>query len=171
MRSSTQVWQTHTVQRELAADILRTSGMVRLQAAGSSMLPTVWPGDILVVAPVTGPDVQQGDIVAFSRGGRFVAHRVATTWTPSEPAVQTRGDALLEIDPPVSGGDIMGKVVLILRNGRCIEPHRSLRLRERVLAGLFRQSSFAVRIAVKLCETLNFAVRADSNNRAVPCES
>jgi signal peptidase I len=170
MMSAAQVWESHTVQRGLAADILRVSGIVRLQAAGWSMLPTVWPGDTLVVERVACTEVRRGEIVAFSRGGRFVAHRVVTK-NPAQTVIQTRGDALLEMDSPVSGADIVGKVVFIVRNGSCIVPRRTLRFGERGMAALFRWSPFAVRVAIRLYTILNVASRLNFNNRAVPCQS
>jgi signal peptidase I len=170
MKSAAQVWQMHTIQRELAADTLLVSGMIRLKAAGWSMLPAVWPGDTLVVEQMDCTGVRHGEIVAFSRGGRFVAHRIVSEKS-GQTAVQTRGDALLEMDSPLSDGDIVGKVVLILRNGRCIVPRRNLSFGERVMAALFRRSPFAVRVAVRLYQALNFACRPNFNNRAVPCQS
>ena len=34
---------------DLAAEVLRQFGEVRLKVTGASMLPSVWPGDVLTV--------------------------------------------------------------------------------------------------------------------------
>jgi len=40
---------------ELAAEVLRSSGRLRLRATGTSMLPAVWPGDVLSVCREVPP--------------------------------------------------------------------------------------------------------------------
>jgi len=61
---------------ELAAEVLRSYGRLRLRANGASMLPAVWPGDILHVRRQGVAEALPGDIVLFGREGRLVAHRV-----------------------------------------------------------------------------------------------
>src|ERR1039458_9326454 len=65
-----------TVACELAAEVLRSSGSLRLRAIGASMLPAIWPGDVLTVQRRDAENAQPGDIVLFARGGALVAHRV-----------------------------------------------------------------------------------------------
>jgi len=113
------------------------------------MLPTIWPGDTLVIEHARSGDVFDGDIVMFSNGRRFVAHRVIAKSNGSgDSMVQTQGDALPHPDSPVARGDLLGKVSFIVRNGRSIEPSKSLRLSERAIAALFRRSEIASRVVV-----------------------
>jgi signal peptidase I len=141
--------ETQTLKRELAGDILSASGNLRLKVTGWSMLPVLWPGDTLVIEPVSREEISAGDIVLFSRGHRFVAHRVVSKHNATKgPEVQTQGDAMPLPDSPVSGDELMGKVSFVLRNGKCIEPSKSLRLPERAVAGLFRRSEIAARVVV-----------------------
>jgi hypothetical protein len=113
------------------------------------MLPTVWPGDTLVVEEVPGSDVATGDIVLFSCNSRFVAHRVISTGGRTEGSkILTRGDSVSRADAPVSSSELLGKVSFILRNGRCIEPSRSLHFSERAIAALARNSEIAARVVV-----------------------
>jgi hypothetical protein len=53
----------------LAAEALRTWGMVKLQATGVSMLPALWPGDLLTVHSLRLEQSEPGDIVLYMRGG------------------------------------------------------------------------------------------------------
>ena len=88
---------------ELAAEVLRSFGKLRLRANGSSMLPAVWPGDILFVQGKDAAAALPGDIVLFGRAGRLVAHRVVErTICQDEMQWVTRGDSLGSNDPPVS---------------------------------------------------------------------
>ena len=60
----------------LASEVLRASGTLRLTAPGHSMLPTLWPGDLLTVEARSIDQVQAGDVVLFTRENRFFVHRV-----------------------------------------------------------------------------------------------
>ncbi len=61
---------------ELAAEVIRSSGKLRLRATGASMLPSIWPGDVLTVSSEAVAETQPGDIILFEREGRLIAHRV-----------------------------------------------------------------------------------------------
>ena len=56
----------HLLKCELAREVLRSSGTLRLRVTGWSMLPTVMPGDTLIVDRAGG-GVSRGDIVLFAR--------------------------------------------------------------------------------------------------------
>lgn len=140
----------HALKCELACEVLRSSGALRLRVTGHSMLPTVWPGDTLEIEPLDSPDVSTGDIVLFSNGQRLVAHRVVAKICGSRDSIETQGDAVPSPDSPVAQADLMGKVSFILRNGRCIAPSQSLRFSQRAVAGVFRRSNLAARVVVGL---------------------
>jgi signal peptidase I len=147
MTSSPQSLDAHTVKCELAGEVLRSSGELRLQVTGWSMLPAIWPGDTLVLESITSDSVSEGDIVLFSRDRRLFAHRVVTK-NVEHSGMLTRGDAMPAPDPVVCKDELLGKVSFIMRNGRCIAPSRSLRFSERAIATLVRSSGFAARVAV-----------------------
>ena len=139
----------HAVKCELASEVLRSSGKLRLQVMGWSMLPSVWPGDTLVVERVKGEAVSKGDIVLFGRDRRLFAHRVVRkSSSPGNSTIRTRGDAMPAADPPVDESQLLGRVSFIVRNGRIIEPSRRLRLSERAVAAFVRGSEIAARVVV-----------------------
>jgi hypothetical protein len=112
------------------------------------MLPTIWPGDTLVIECI-GSNVSEGDIALFNRNHQFVAHRVVAKFgQPENPRVVTRGDATVVSDSPLSEDELLGKVSRICRNGRWIEPSRNLGLTARAVAALVRHSEMAARVAV-----------------------
>ena len=63
----------------LVADALRRSGrlrqIVRLRVHGESMLPALWPGDVVEIASCSPEDVRPGEIVLALRDGRLFLHR------------------------------------------------------------------------------------------------
>ena len=63
---------------ELAGEIVRTFGRVRVRVTGTSMIPAVWPGDVLVVERRALEKIQRGEIAVAERAGRLVAHRVVS---------------------------------------------------------------------------------------------
>jgi signal peptidase I len=141
--------EAHALKCDLAGEVLRSSGTLRLQVMGWSMLPTVWPGDTLVIERADSGAVGEGDIVLFGRDRRLFAHRVVTTRSHSgDSRVVTRGDAMPVADSPLAQDELLGKVSVIVRNGRCIAPSRSLRLSERAVAALVRSSEIAARVVV-----------------------
>lgn len=134
----------HLLKCELATEVLRSSGALRLQVTGWSMLPVIFPGDTLVIERATGDAIREGDLVLFSRDRRLFAHRVVAT----SPELRTRGDSMAEPDPPVSQGDLLGRIAAIERNGKRIEPGREPRLAQRAIAALVRRSEMAARVLV-----------------------
>ena len=140
----------HSLKCELAGETLRSSGSLRLRVTGWSMLPTIWPGDTLVVEQVRGDDVIDGAIVIFGNGRRLVAHRVIAKSGPGHSVLRTQGDAVPHPDVPVSGCDLIGRVSFILRKGKRLTPRRRLRLCERAVAAVFRRCEIAARVVARL---------------------
>ena len=148
MRSSPQPFgEEHAVKCELAGEVLRSSGTLRLQVTGWSMLPAVWPGDVLVIDRANIKEVSKGDIVLFGRDGRLFAHRVVKK-DFRDAGILTRGDAMSAPDPVVGDHELLGKVSFIVRNGKCMAPSSTPRFSERVVARLVRNSNLAARVVV-----------------------
>ena len=139
--------EVHSIKCEMAAEVLQTSGLLRLQVTGWSMLPTVRPGDTLIVERVDRSVLIQGDIILVSRDRRLFAHRLLSKDVETAGFL-TRGDAMTSADPPVGDNQVLGRISFILRKGRCIEPSRTLSLPNRMVAKLARRSEMAARIIV-----------------------
>ena len=120
-----------------------------MSAIGKSMVPTIWPGDSLVVEPATGNDVSAGDIVLFSNSCRFVAHRLVEKENSTNPGeLLTRGDAMPTADAPIRQSELLGRVSLVVRDGKCFEVKKTLRWSERALSALLRRSDTAARVVL-----------------------
>jgi len=140
--------ESHAVKCQLAADVLRSSGNLRLQVTGWSMLPSVWPGDTLFIEPVSAHAVSQGDIVLFQRDRRLFAHRVVAQSGQCE--LITRGDAMPTTDAPVSEAELLGRVSRIERDGRSLQPHGQVRRQARVFGALIHRSRIAARVVFRM---------------------
>jgi signal peptidase I len=103
----------------LAMETLRSYGVLQLQASGSSMLPALWPGDLLVVEAAEFDQVIPGDLVLFARDGRFFVHRVRQKTCS---CLVTRGDAMPRNDAPVTRSEVLGKVSSVRRQEEWLEP-------------------------------------------------
>lgn len=98
----------------LAGDIVRTFGEIRLRVFGTSMVPSILPGDLIFVQSADLSEVSPGEIVLYSREGRLFAHRVvARTGSPERPLLIMRGDRLCHTDPPVCSSELLGRVTCI----------------------------------------------------------
>jgi signal peptidase I len=107
------------LQGELFLELLRSSRHARLAVTGVSMLPAIWPGDILEVHRQSLAEILPGDVVLFMRKGGFAAHRVVEKAGEQDRTLLiTRGDTLRVPDPPVTPQELLGRVTAILRGGR-----------------------------------------------------
>jgi signal peptidase I len=102
--------------QNLAVEVLRKTGNLRLAAFGNSMLPALFPGDILTIKAEAMAEIRAGDVVLFGRQGRFFIHRVLRRHQKeSEAMLLTRGDAMPHSDQPVSAGELLGRIVSLQR--------------------------------------------------------
>jgi signal peptidase len=137
----------HALKCELAAETLCSFGSLRLRVTGWSMLPAIWPGDILELERVKSDELAKGEIILFHRDRRLFAHRVLKS---SGSAMLTRGDALPYTDPLVAEDELLGRVAAIVRNGKCFQPRKRTSVSQRAIASLVRSSDFAARVIVRI---------------------
>ena len=141
----------HAAKCELAEKTLRLFGSLHLRVTGFSMLPSVWPGDLLLIRRQQMEQIHPGDIVLFAWHGRLIAHRVVFKTDDLEaPSLITRGDALPSQDAPISPAQLLGKVSGILRGGEWIQPLRRLGFGARTVAMLVSRSGRAAGILSRL---------------------
>jgi hypothetical protein len=139
--------QTHrsVVCCELTHSVVCTYGEVRLKVTGSSMLPAIWPGDEITVVRTEYVALQPGQILLYHRNNGLTAHRIRQI---ERDYLITCGDSLLYPDAPVRPGEVVGRVVSILRNGRsiCLKPSHA----SSILARILCRSNFSRRFALHL---------------------
>jgi Peptidase S24-like len=123
---------------DLAAEVLSSGRTIRLQALGTSMLPSIWPGDVLSIEPKSGEKIVLGDIVLVARDGRFFIHRLIQK---RNSTLITRGDSLPQEDAPVAPVQVLGKVSLIHRKSGNVVPKPRRSLFNRLLACMCRRDS------------------------------
>ena len=129
----------------LAIDMLRSVGEARLTVSGGSMLPSLWPGDILEIHRVAAEDISQGDIVVFARENRLIVHRVLRmNRQGANMTVTTCGDRSAKADSPVSTNELLGRVRTIQRGERNIIPR--LTPWSRMASWILRRSEFCTRL-------------------------
>ena len=136
---------SHELKCDLAADVIRRFGVLRLRVNGFSMLPTIWPGDVVSVSGAEWGAYRPGDVVLYSRKGRLFVHRLVEVG--GETAV-TRGDAMLDPDPPVCAGDVLGRVESIERGGSRLAVASEVSWGRRVAGAVLGQSGRLVRLFV-----------------------
>ena len=113
------------VKHRLAAEALRSGLHLHIRASGSSMLPTLWPGDLLTIGSVAVEQALPGDLILYMREQRFFVHRLVEK-RQGDRILITRGDCLPAADPPVLAKEVLGKVVHVQRDAVGFAP--SLRL-------------------------------------------
>lgn len=132
----------------LAADLVRKHGKLRLRVTGLSMLPAVWPADIVTIQRREPSALLPGDLVLVEYQGCLRLHRFIGA--REDRRLITRGDSLPADDPPVLPEQVLGVVTSIQRRGSVFSPPR----RPSRLCWLFSGSSplgaWPTRIAFRL---------------------
>lgn len=158
---------TNATKCDLAGQVLRSFGTLRLRVTGSSMLPSLWPGDLLLIHREDFGRISTGDIVLFTRGGRLFAHRVVSSaGQRGGEQLVTRGDALRAPDPPVTSAELLGRVCLIVRAGKWTAPRAGLSLCGFLLAALMSRSARVTGLLLRL-----HSLRGIQREKEAPCES
>jgi hypothetical protein len=133
----------------LVADALRNGGhpcpSIRLRVYGESMLPAVWPGDVVEIASCSLADVSPGEIVLALRDGRLFLHRLVSHSTPA--SFLLRGDSMPTSDAPFPPEAFLGKLV---SDGEVFRANKLGAKWSRVLGFLLCHCSLARRLALKL---------------------
>lgn len=132
---------------ELATSVLRSGGRIRIKALGTSMLPSIWPGDILLIESTLTDEFTHGDVVLVKREKSILIHRLVNK---NGPQWITRGDAMPQNDPPASPADILGKVSEIRCGARVITPKGPVPLLQRMLAWMLCHSQICRRVALHI---------------------
>ena len=141
--------------KALVEEVVRSFGKVRLRVLGTSMAPSVLPGDVISVERAELDEISLGEIVLFLRDERLFVHRVVSRDVQGEtPCLITRGDRLNHNDPPATAAELLGRVTRIERGHRRLEPGRGLTGWNRFVARVLLGSDLATRAY------LNFLARA-----------
>jgi signal peptidase I len=160
---------------ELAAEILREFGEVRFRAYGGSMLPAIFPGDILLIRRDSIGRIRQGHAVLAIRAGLFYAHRVVRIENQGAAVrLITRGDALTMEDPAISEDEYLGRVIGLNRGGTQREIIDSASLESCVFGWMLRRSDFLTNTLIRwhsLCLRLSAKTKfAGSGNPGIATE-
>jgi len=106
------IQQTHDLKSDLAMEALQVSSLLRLKVRGNSMLPSLWPGDLVTIQAQPFDSIRTGDIVLYSRNSRFFIHRVQR----KTETLVTSGDCMPAPDPRVAASQLLGRVISVCRH-------------------------------------------------------
>lgn len=121
MAASAPTFEAHKI--EMGREVLRAGGSFRLRVLGMSMLPSIWPGDIVTIESDSQDAIVTGAIFLFAREGKFVVHRLARKLESQNQIFWvSRGDAMPEDDPAWSQHDLVGRVSKVERKRRVFAP-------------------------------------------------
>jgi hypothetical protein len=132
--------ERHAVCCELVHEVACAAGEVSLKAAGASMIPVIWPRDLLTVRRCAFSNFRPGQVILYKRDGRLIAHRIQRI---NNGNIVTRGDALRDCDPAVAANDVVGIVEWIGRGERTFPP--TLTSCTRMASYLLRRSDLLLR--------------------------
>lgn len=123
--------------RNLATQVLRSWGTLRLRVTGLSMLPTLWPGDILTFQSHDFEHAEPGELVLYMHEERFFVHRVIRkSGLGDSMFLITRGDCMAKEDLPVPAASLLGKVTGIERDSLLLRPSLCLSSGSKIFASM-----------------------------------
>ncbi len=132
----------------LAMEVLRKSGEVRFVALGSSMIPSIYPGDVVTVRSAKADDLRTGQVALCLRSNRFWLHRITRRFPKAgNLLLATQGDALRHEDDGADHAEALGRVTGVQRRGKS-------RLSSQKLSWPFRFLRWGVRHSSALAGTL-----------------
>jgi hypothetical protein len=102
---------------ETLKDLLGRGHVVRFQADGWSMHPTIRYGEMITVEPLGESPVRAGDVLLYRHARSAIAHRLVRM-TSTELVL--RGDAADCCDAPINSDQLLGRVVAVERRGRTV---------------------------------------------------
>jgi len=136
--------------RDLSLETLRSQGSVRMRALGTSMVQSIWPGDVVSVEKGI-EDIKTGTIVLTLRDDRLFMHRlVDVNKSEGDKWFVTQGDALALPDPAVSRDQILGRISSVHRKGRVTILSTELGVSQRLIAWAFCHFKLVRRILLRL---------------------
>jgi len=130
---------------DLVAEVVRATGSAKLKVTGLSMLPAIWPGDVLTISRISPKLLEPDQIVLYRRNGKLTAHRVVQV---AHDHFLTRGDCVPSLDPPVPFSAMVGQVIAVCRNGRAVKLQPSPW--QRTAAWFLRHSDLSIRLLLHL---------------------
>lgn len=134
---------------DLVVETLRCRGTTNLRAWGVSMLPAVWPGDLLTIQSASSGEIVLGDIVLVLQDHRFFIHRlVAKQLDQGVASWITKGDAVRHNDPVTM--DLLGRVIEIRRGKHTWYPARSVSRFHSAIAWMLCHSSQLRNLALRI---------------------
>ena len=131
----------HSAGCDLVADVVYATGSAKLKVNGLSMLPAIWPGDVLTISRISPKLLEPDQIVLYRRNGKLTAHRVVEV---AHDHFLTRGDCVPSLDPPVTFSAMVGQVIGVCRNGHAVKFQPSPW--QRTAAWFLRHSELSVRL-------------------------
>jgi len=136
---------------DLAAEIAGVFGSVRLRVSGTSMAPTLCPGELVSVEKTRMTEILPGEIVVFARNGRLIVHRVLSTiQCHGESNLVTRGDRTRKNDAPVSSSEFVGRVTHVESDHSGALASSRLNLASRAISRLLSFSDRATHLYLRL---------------------
>ena len=99
---------------------------IKVKALDKGMMPTINIGDIAEVVPVQTSSLKSGNVIFFRYGSSFTIRRIIEVVYSGRGKFKVKGDNMVEPDPNVPSGNILGKVIAIEHEGERIEMEKTL---------------------------------------------
>jgi signal peptidase I len=114
------------------------------------MVPSLWPGDLVLVRTCSFSEVSRGAVIVFRQNERLIVHRVMDL---KNGRLIARGDARARVDDPVGSENLIGVVEAAFRDGNPIRLCQSRT--QRLTAFVLRRSEICTRLFLRCAPFLH----------------
>ena len=147
----------------IAQEVLGRGRVLRFKAKGGSMSPFIQNGDVVEVVPLRGK-INLGDVVLYcSSYGSPVIHRVIRK---DKRNLIIKGDSALNSDQPVLSKQVLGRVMVVEKNGWHLRLDSPMGRLLNMLLATMSPFSFLIYPPLKL---LKKAISPFTSNGSNPC--
>src|SRR4051812_17361612 len=100
---------------QLIIEFLHAGYGVRFRVQGTSMVPTILPGSLILVRPAEPETLVRGELVLCLVGERLIAHRIVGLWECPLRGRQVllRGDNRSTCDRMIAASAVLGRITAL----------------------------------------------------------
>jgi len=147
----------------IAQEVLGRGRILKFKAKGGSMSPFIRNGDVVEVVPVKGK-INLGDVVLYRPfHGNSIIHRVIQR---GKESIVTKGDSVPNSDQPVLSKQVLGRVMVVEKNGCRIRLDSPMGRLLNMLLATMSPFSFLIYPSLRL---LKKAISLFTSNASNPC--
>jgi signal peptidase I len=151
------------IREDLIKEYLEKGKSINFHVSGKSMFPAIPSGSSITVSSVPENNIKPGDVLVFSSGSKYIAHRVLRAYPDNSGSriFETKGDFNISHDLPLDMKNVIGKVTVVKFGFISYSTDSfSGKIMKKILTSISQHNSFPLRILYYVVRNLKKAARS-----------